>query len=82
MPPGPFRCSHAVQRLRTAEAAALVILVWREPGVEGFRGRITSVVGTAWTGETVVAVDGRDLVQATVRQWLEDFLAASGPYSC
>jgi hypothetical protein len=70
-----------VQRLRPAEAAALVILVWREPGVEGFRGRITSVIGTPRTGETVVAVDGRDQLQATVRQWLEDFLAAGGPHS-
>jgi hypothetical protein len=58
-----------------------VIRVWREPGVEGFRGRVTYAVGTARTGETVVAVDSPELVQAAVQQWLDEFLTGSGPYA-
>ena len=58
-----------------------MIRVWREPGVVGFRGRVTYVVDVSQAGETVVTVDGPELVHATVREWLEEFLPGSDPYA-
>jgi hypothetical protein len=69
-----------VLRLRPADGAALVIRVWREPGVEGFRGRVRYFVGAARTGETVVVVDSPELVHATVQQWVEEFLTGGDPH--
>jgi hypothetical protein len=57
-----------------------VIRVWREPGVEGFRGRVTYLLGASRTGETVVVVDSPELVYATVQQWLDHFLIGSDPH--
>ncbi|MFL6131003.1 MAG: hypothetical protein ACJ73E_18325 [Mycobacteriales bacterium] len=66
-------------RLRPADTAALVIRVWREPGVDGFRGRVTYVLDATRTGETVVVVDSPERAQATVRRWLEEFVTGRGP---
>ena len=54
--------------------AALVIRIWREPGVRGFRGRITS---TTDVGERAVAVRDSEQVHAAVQEWLDRF--ADGP---
>ena len=56
-----------------------MIRVWREPGVEGFRGRVAYVVGVTRTAETVVSVNDPELVHAAVQQWLDEFLAGSKP---
>lgn len=70
-----------VPRLRPADAAALVIRVWREPGVEGFRGRVAYVVGVTRVAETVVSVDDPEMLHAAVQQWLEEFLAGSNSHA-
>jgi len=55
-------------------SVALVIRIWREPGVHGFRGRITS---TGDAGNSGVVVRDSDQVHAVVQEWLDRF--ADGP---
>lgn len=50
---------------------ALVIRIWREPGVQGFRGRITS---TAEAGDSGVVVRDSDQVHAVVQEWIDRFV--------
>jgi hypothetical protein len=60
-----------------AEEAALVVRVWREPGVAGFRGRVVHRGASGEVAETVVAFDSPQRLHAAVQEWLEEFLAAS-----
>ena len=60
-----------------AEGAVLVVRVWREPGVPGFRGRVTYRIDATETAETVVAVDSPERLHAAVQEWLEGFLTGS-----
>ena len=53
------------------DAVALVIRVWREPGVPGFRGRIMS---TGESGDPGVVVRDSEQVHAVVQEWLDRFL--------
>jgi hypothetical protein len=55
-----------------SEAEALVIRIWREPGVPGFRGRILS---TTDAGDPGVVVRNSEQVHAVVQEWLDRFLA-------
>lgn len=75
-----MRRTQVVLRLRRTDGAALVIRVWRETGVDGFRGRVSYLVGASRTGETVVVVDSPELVHAAVQQWLDAFLAGNEPH--
>jgi hypothetical protein len=50
-------------------SAALVIRIWREPGVRGFRGRISSTDA----GDSGVAVRDSEQVHAVVQEWLDQF---------
>jgi hypothetical protein len=63
---------------RPSDEAALVIRVWREAGVTGFRGRVTFRVDAGELGETVVAVRSPEQVHAAVQEWLEEFLDGPG----
>jgi hypothetical protein len=55
-----------------SDAEALVIRIWREPGVPGFRGRIMS---TTEAGRPGVAVRDGEQVHQVVQEWLDRFLA-------
>jgi hypothetical protein len=57
-----------------SDAEALVIRVWRDPGVPGFRGRIVS---TTDAGDPGIAVRDSEQVHAVVQEWLDRFLAGS-----
>ena len=52
-------------------AVALVIRVWREPGVPGFRGRIMTTDNGSDPG---VVVRDDEQVHAVVQEWLDRFL--------
>jgi hypothetical protein len=54
-----------------SDAVALVIRVWREPGVSGFRGRIMSTTDTDDLG---VVVGDSEQVLAVVQEWLDRFV--------
>jgi hypothetical protein len=60
-----------------SNAAALVIRVWREPDVPGFRGRVVATDPTGETGESVVTVRYEEQVHAAVQEWLDRFLGDS-----
>jgi hypothetical protein len=53
-----------------SDAVALVIRIWREPGVPGFRGRIMS---TEAGGPGVVVRDSQQ-VHAVVQEWIDRFV--------
>jgi hypothetical protein len=53
------------------DAVALVIRIWREPGVPGFRGRIMS---TADEDDPGVVVRNSDQVHAVVQEWIDRFV--------
>lgn len=53
------------------DAVALVIRIWREPGVPGFRGRIMSA---ADEGDPGVVVRNSDQVHAVVQEWIDRFV--------
>ena len=59
--------------------AVLVVRIWREPGVPGFRGRVTHRVDATTTAETSVVVRGTDQLHAAVNEWLEAFLTGTAP---
>lgn len=54
-----------------SDTVALVIRIWREPGVPGFRGRIMSTADEADLG---VVVRDSEQVHAVVQEWLDRFL--------
>ena len=54
-----------------SDAVALVIRIWREPGVPGFRGRIMS---TTDAGDPGVVVRDSEQVHAVVQEWLDRFV--------
>ena len=53
------------------DAVALVIRIWREPGVPGFRGRIMS---TADEGDPGVVVRDSEQVHVVVQEWIDRFV--------
>ena len=57
-------------------AGVLVVRAWVEEGGAGFRARITYTVDLASVEETMVTASTTDEVVASVRSWLEAFLAA------
>jgi hypothetical protein len=59
-----------------ADEAALVVRVWREPGVAGFRGRVVHRTSAGEVAETVVTFDSADRLHAAVQEWLDEFLSA------
>jgi hypothetical protein len=61
----------------SSDAGALVIRVWREPGVPGFRGRVMSSAVTSEPGEWVVTVRNEEQLHAAVQEWLDRFLGDS-----
>lgn len=63
----------------STQEAVLVVRVWREPGVTGFRGRVTYRVHVSDVAERVVVVDSAERVHAAVEGWLEAFVAPGGP---
>jgi hypothetical protein len=63
-----------------AEGAVLVVRVWREPGVRGFRGRVTYRIDAAESSETVLAVDTPERLHAVVQAWLDGFLTGTDCY--
>jgi hypothetical protein len=60
-----------------AEGGALVIRVWREPGVPGFRGRVTYRLEVSEAVETTVAVDTPERLHTAVQEWLDGFLTGT-----
>ena len=62
---------------RPAEGAVLVIRVWREPEVPGFRGRVTYRLEINETVQTTVAVDTPERLHTAVQEWLDGFLTGS-----
>jgi hypothetical protein len=60
-----------------AEGGALVIRVWREPGVPGFRGRVTYRLEVSETAETTVVVDTPERLHTAVQEWLDGFLTGT-----
>jgi hypothetical protein len=63
-----------------AEGAVLVVRVWREPDVPGFRGRVTYRIDATDTAETVVVVDSPERLHAAVQEWLDAFLTGTRSY--
>jgi hypothetical protein len=59
--------------------AVLVVRIWREPGVAGFRGRISYRVDATETAETEVVVHSADQLYAAVQEWLDAFVTAKPP---
>ena len=57
-----------------SDAVALVIRIWREPGIPGFRGRIMS---TSDAGDSGVTVRNGEQVHAVVQEWLDRFVQDS-----
>jgi hypothetical protein len=53
-------------------ARALVIRIWREPGVPGFRGRIMST----GEGDPGVVVRDSEQLHAVVQEWIDRFVQA------
>jgi hypothetical protein len=60
-----------------SDTVALVIRVWREPGVPGFRGRITS---TGDVGDSGIVVRDSEQVHAVVQEWLDRFVQGSAEH--
>jgi hypothetical protein len=60
-----------------SDAGALVIRIWREPGVPGFRGRVLSTSATSEPGEWEVTVRDEEQLHAAVQEWLDRFLGVS-----
>jgi|1186.fasta_scaffold29628_3 hypothetical protein len=61
-----------------ADAAALVIRVWREPSdVAAIRARITRQPNLGVDSDTTTVVASAEAVYREVRAWLEDFLHRS-----
>ena len=54
-----------------SDTVALVIRIWREPGVPGFRGRIMSTADEADPG---IVVRDSEQVHAVVQEWINSFL--------
>jgi hypothetical protein len=65
----------------SAEEAVLVVRIWREPGVAGFRGRVTYRADVSDTAEAVVVVDSEERLHAAVQGWLDAFALREGPRS-
>ena len=63
------------------EEAVLVVRIWREPGVVGFRGRVMYRKGALEARETVVAVDSGARLHEVVQLWLDAFGADQGQRS-
>jgi hypothetical protein len=63
----------------SAEEAVLVVRIWREPGVTGFRGRVTYRADVSDTAEAVVVIDSAEQLQAAVQRWLDAFVVQNGP---
>jgi hypothetical protein len=59
--------------------SVLVVRIWREPGVPGFRGRITYRVDATTTAERAVVVQTTNQLHTTVQEWLEAFLTSTAP---
>jgi hypothetical protein len=57
----------------------LVVRIWREPGVAGFRGRVTYRADATETEETEVVVDTADRLHAAVQEWLDGFVTGAPP---
>jgi hypothetical protein len=54
-----------------------MVRIWWEPGVRGFRGRITYRVDATETVETEVVVNSTDQLHAAVQEWLDAFLTGT-----
>jgi hypothetical protein len=65
----------------SAEEAVLVVRIWREPGVTGFRGRVTYRADVSDTAEAVVVVDSGERLHAAVQDWLDAFMVQGRPQS-
>jgi hypothetical protein len=60
-----------------SDTVALVIRVWREPGVPGFRGRIMS---TSDAGDPGIVVRDSEQVHTVVQEWLDRFVQGSAEH--
>jgi hypothetical protein len=60
----------------SGDTGALVIRVWREPGVRGFRGRVMGSSGGE-PGEWVVTVRDEQQLHAAVQEWLDRLLGGT-----
>lgn len=60
-----------------AEAAVLVVRVWREQEVPGFRARVTYCLDITASGETVATADSPERLHALVQEWLDGFLTGT-----
>ena len=59
--------------------AVLLVRIWQEPCVPGFRGRVTYRVDATETVETEVVVQSTDRLHAVVQEWLDAFLTGVPP---
>jgi hypothetical protein len=62
-----------------AEEAVLLVRVWREPGVIGFRGRVIHLEDVAEASGNVVVVNSVEAVHTAVQNWLDAFLGQDVP---
>ena len=72
--PRPLRKDGEVSPLEGDPApggASIVVRIWTDPRLEGFRARVTCVPDVAVDHEEVRVVDSPDAVAETVRQCLE-----------
>ena len=63
----------------STQEAVLVLRVWREAGVTGFRGRVTYRSNVFDVEETLVVVDSVERLHAAVQGWLDAFTCPEGP---
>ena len=68
----------AVPRGTGERTGVLVVRIWVEPGVGGgLRARMTSTLDSTEQDELVTVASTPEGIAAVVRQWIDDFIAAS-----
>ena len=68
----------AVPRGTGERTGVLVVRIWVEPGVGGgLRARMTSTLDATEHNEVVTVASTSEGIAAVVRQWIDDFIAAS-----
>jgi len=62
---------------REDKITVLTIRVWKEPGVPGWRARVSSLPDAGKRATNAKVVSSLDDVLQTVREWVQEFLDAN-----